>query len=231
MAFLAGSSIVRCACRADKQLLSVNVARTSIYQSLLHVNFSTSSARLDGSSSSPSGSAPPVQSQRSFARSRAPFVPPESYRGSTAETVPSPLTAKILPNGSTSRSRDMFGTQAKREQTKNAKKAGADYVAKQATQEPDNTLSRPSDILRPIKPSDSRTLSIDKADDFARQYRRLMNGVIGFNNIRTELRHQERYEKPKYKRQRLRSARHRRRFANEVGLRVAAVLRAKSQGM
>lgn len=58
-----------------------------------------------------------------------------------------------------------------------------------------------------------------------------MNGVIGANNIRNELRLQERYEKPKYKRQRLRSARHRRRFANEVGLRVAAVLRAKSQGM
>jgi small subunit ribosomal protein MRP21 len=58
-----------------------------------------------------------------------------------------------------------------------------------------------------------------------------MSGVIAMNNIRQELRLEERYEKPKYKRQRLASARHRRRFAREVGLKVAAIMKAKRQGM
>jgi hypothetical protein len=58
-----------------------------------------------------------------------------------------------------------------------------------------------------------------------------MSGVVMMNNYRSELRLLERYEKPKYKRQRLASARHRRRFAYEIGLRVRAVMQAKRQGM
>lgn len=84
---------------------------------------------------------------------------------------------------------------------------------------------------RPSTPTSSRTLLVSKGPNFLRQYRRLMSGIIGLNNVRDELRRQERYEKPKYVRQRLRSARHRRRFALEIATRVSAVMKAKSQGM
>lgn len=84
--------------------------------------------------------------------------------------------------------------------------------------------------LRPATPTSARSLKVG-AEEFQRQYKRLMSGVIAMNNVRQELRLGERYEKPKYKRQRLASARHRRRFAREVGLKVAAIMKAKRQGM
>lgn len=84
--------------------------------------------------------------------------------------------------------------------------------------------------LSPATATSARSLQV-RPEEFQRQYKRLMSGVIAMNNIRQELRLQERYEKPKYKRQRLASARHRRRFAREVGLKVAAIMKAKRQGM
>lgn len=123
----------------------------------------------------------------------------------------------------------IFGT--KRAEIRKAKQQGLQYKeAGRETKEKD-ALPKVYSVARPVKPAESRTLEVRSGEDFARQYRRLMSGVINFNNVKHELRWQERYEKPKYKRQRLRSARHRRRFANEVGIRVAAVLRARSQGM
>lgn len=82
-----------------------------------------------------------------------------------------------------------------------------------------------------VAQSDSRSLPVGANDSFARVYRRLQSGVIAANNVRGELRLLERYEKPHYKAQRLRSALHRRRFALEIGQKVAAVMRAKRQGM
>lgn len=82
-----------------------------------------------------------------------------------------------------------------------------------------------------VAQSDSRSLAVNTNDTFARVYRRLQSGVIAANNVRGELRLLERYEKPHYKAQRLRSALHRRRFALEIGQKVAAVMRAKRQGM
>ena len=84
--------------------------------------------------------------------------------------------------------------------------------------------------LQPATPTSARSLPV-RMEEFQRQYKRLMSGVIAMNNVRQELRLEERYEKPKYKRQRLASARHRRRFAREVGLKVAAIMKAKRQGM
>lgn len=85
--------------------------------------------------------------------------------------------------------------------------------------------------FEPCTPTSSRSIPFNMSRDFERAYRRLQGGVIAVNNIKPELKLLERYEKPHYMRQRLASARHRRRFAREVGLKVAAVMKAKSQGM
>lgn len=160
-------------------------------------------------------------------------MPPENYQHIPSTRGESPLTTKLKEGTSSAASPNaaLFRGSSKRADSKRAKELGKEYKESGLELQPDDTIPITHSIKRPIKPSESRTLEVGAGDEFARQYRRLMNGVIGANNIRQELRLQERYEKPKYKRQRLRSARHRRRFANEVGLRVAAVLRAKSQGM
>lgn len=234
MALLSGSSVLRCACRAEKQILSMNTSRsTSILSSrLAATSFHTSAIHREETSSSSRSTSQIGQSQRFTRRSapRARFVPPEDYAVAAPKT-PSPIMAKLGRSDGEPRS-SVFGIRAeKREASRAAKQAGAEFREERASADTEHTLPKSYATLKPIKPSDSRSLEVGGTEDFAKQYRRLMNGVINFNNIRTELRHQERYEKPKYKRQRLRSARHRRRFAYEVGLRVAAVLRAKSQGM
>lgn len=86
-------------------------------------------------------------------------------------------------------------------------------------------------LPQPVAANSARGISVIHYDNFARQYRRLMSGVIAVNNIKLEQRFLERYEKPKYLRQRLQSNRHRRRFAHEVALKVSAVMKAKRQGM
>ena len=53
-------------------------------------------------------------------------------------------------------------------------------------------------------------------------YRNLM-GTLRRNNVRRELRLEERYEKPNQKRRRLRSERHRRRFADMIRKKVQLV--------
>ncbi|KAL7006715.1 hypothetical protein EMMF5_003601 [Cystobasidiomycetes sp. EMM_F5] len=92
----------------------------------------------------------------------------------------------------------------------------------------DATLSH---IRHSVTPTSSRSVSVSSVDAFAKQYRRLSGGIVNANNLRNEQRLQARYEKPKYMRQRLRSARHRRRFAEFIARKVSAVMRAKHQGM
>ena len=58
-----------------------------------------------------------------------------------------------------------------------------------------------------------------------------VNEILREIGLRSTLRRQARYEKPAAKRVRLRSERHRRRFAARVGDGVAAVMSAKSRGM
>lgn len=236
MTILSGSSLLRCACRTEKQMLSWNASRAASNLSARHLAaaFSSTAASLDtGPTSSGSTSRPnePPASDSRRSRTLAPFRAPENYTTRAPES-PNPIFAKLVKqDGADKQKSAIFGTSNKRVASRAAKEAGAKYKAEQADAEPEHAMTVKERTFRPIKPSDSRSLRVGGTEDFAKQYRRLMGGVINFNNIRTELRLQERYEKPKYKRQRLRSARHRRRFAHEVGLRVAAVLRAKSQGM
>lgn len=58
-----------------------------------------------------------------------------------------------------------------------------------------------------------------------------VNEILREINLRSALRRQARYEKPAAKRVRLRSERHRRRFAARIGDSVAQVMAAKARGM
>jgi small subunit ribosomal protein MRP21 len=72
------------------------------------------------------------------------------------------------------------------------------------------------------KPSDGRVFSVKAHVDVNRAYGSLMS-IIARNGVRKELRFQERYEKPNQKRRRLKSERHRRRFAAAVREKVQLV--------
>ncbi|KAJ1950634.1 hypothetical protein FBU59_000583 [Linderina macrospora] len=63
-----------------------------------------------------------------------------------------------------------------------------------------------------------------------RAYMRL-NRILSDNGIRRELQLRRRYEKPKYKRQRLRQESHARRFKEEVKQKVHLIMRMKNWGM
>ncbi|KAJ2384912.1 hypothetical protein GGI23_006828 [Coemansia sp. RSA 2559] len=64
----------------------------------------------------------------------------------------------------------------------------------------------------------------------AKAYARL-NRIMTTNNVRRELYLRQRYEKPKYKRQRLRFESHARRFKDEVRNKVHLVMKMKSWGI
>ncbi|KAK9900900.1 hypothetical protein P389DRAFT_208320 [Cystobasidium minutum MCA 4210] len=237
------STMLRCACRADKQI-KTSLQLSSLSSMLLKASLSTSAPVAAPASSSPSSASTSSSFSTSSSQNagRVKFTPPENYPGRTSQSAESPIYSKIKGNSSnaqsSSNSKLFRGSGSSsgasnliHPERKQAKAQGKEHKESQQEFETSSTIPEVTNVRPPVEPSHSRTLTISGGDDFARQYRRLMNGVIGLNNIRDELRRQERYEKPKYKRQRLRSARHRRRFANEVGLRVAAVLRAKSQGM
>ncbi|GAA95780.1 uncharacterized protein L969DRAFT_49845 [Mixia osmundae IAM 14324] len=91
--------------------------------------------------------------------------------------------------------------------------------------------SAPSTVqhaISPVMPATSR--SVEVRGDLSRTYANL-RGILNKSDIRSELRLQERYEKPKFTRQRLKSERHRRRFGAAVSEKVGAVLLMKSRGM
>lgn len=74
---------------------------------------------------------------------------------------------------------------------------------------------------RPVIPSDGRSVPVSNGD-IGRAMNNL-NAIFRANNVRTELRLGERYEKPNQKRRRLASERHRRRFAHMVREKVQLV--------
>lgn len=82
--------------------------------------------------------------------------------------------------------------------------------------------------IGPAKPATTTTgRSVSAANSYgnnsaAMLYRNLM-GTLRRNNVRRELRLEERYEKPNQKRRRLRSERHRRRFADMIRKKVQLV--------
>ncbi|KAJ1876242.1 hypothetical protein H4R99_006414 [Coemansia sp. RSA 1722] len=58
-----------------------------------------------------------------------------------------------------------------------------------------------------------------------------LNRILAENNVRRELSLRKRYEKPKYKRQRLRRESHARRFKDEVRKKVHLIMQMKNWGM
>ena len=79
----------------------------------------------------------------------------------------------------------------------------------------------------PATPTTGRTVSAANSygnNSAAMLYRNLM-GTLRRNNVRRELRLEERYEKPNQQRRRLRSERHRRRFADMIRKKVQLVRR------
>lgn len=77
----------------------------------------------------------------------------------------------------------------------------------------------------PATPTTGRSVSASNSygsSSAAMLYRNLM-GTLRRNNVRRELRLEERYEKPNQKRRRLRSERHRRRFADMIRKKVQLV--------
>jgi ribosomal protein S21 len=75
---------------------------------------------------------------------------------------------------------------------------------------------------RPRKPRDGRVFEVRSNVDVGSAYSRLMS-LLAKNNVRRELRLEENYEKPNQKRRRLKSERHRRRFAAAVREKVQLV--------
>lgn len=76
---------------------------------------------------------------------------------------------------------------------------------------------------KPAKPMAGRSCDVDGVQiDAARGYG-ILNSILGRNNVRYELRLKERYEKPNQEKRRLRSQRHRRRFADAVRQKVQLV--------
>ncbi|GAA6034836.1 hypothetical protein JCM8097_009325 [Rhodosporidiobolus ruineniae] len=77
----------------------------------------------------------------------------------------------------------------------------------------------------PVTTTSARSFAVVNRD-VARAYRNL-NRVMQENNVRRELKRQERFESPSNKRVRLTSERHRRRFKVAVGKAVALAMRMK----
>ncbi|KAI5478498.1 hypothetical protein MNV49_005026 [Pseudohyphozyma bogoriensis] len=75
----------------------------------------------------------------------------------------------------------------------------------------------------PVTPNSARSFAV-KGGNVASAYR-LLNRTLNENNVRRELRTQERFERPSDKRCRLDSERHRRRFKVAVGKAVGQAIR------
>lgn len=81
----------------------------------------------------------------------------------------------------------------------------------------------------PASPFSGRSIRVTPQADPARAYAQLAV-LLRRNNIRQELRLQDRYEKPNEERRRKKSERHRRRFADMVRRKVQLVMAIKARG-
>ncbi|SJX64545.1 related to MRP21-mitochondrial ribosomal protein of the small subunit [Sporisorium reilianum f. sp. reilianum] len=81
----------------------------------------------------------------------------------------------------------------------------------------------------PATPFSGRSIRVTPQADPARAYAQLST-LLRRNNLRQELRLQERYEKPNEERRRKKSERHRRRFADMVRRKVQLVMAIKARG-
>ncbi|PWY98759.1 hypothetical protein BCV70DRAFT_163846 [Testicularia cyperi] len=81
----------------------------------------------------------------------------------------------------------------------------------------------------PASPFSGRSIRVTPQSDPARAYGQL-SVLLRRNNVRQELRLQQRYEKPNEERRRKKSERHRRRFADMVRQKVQLVMAIKARG-
>ncbi|CDR98828.1 related to MRP21-mitochondrial ribosomal protein of the small subunit [Sporisorium scitamineum] len=81
----------------------------------------------------------------------------------------------------------------------------------------------------PATPFSGRSIRVTPQADPARAYAQL-SVLLRRNNVRQELRLQQRYEKPNQERRRKKSERHRRRFADMVRGKVQLVMAIKARG-
>lgn len=81
----------------------------------------------------------------------------------------------------------------------------------------------------PATPFSGRSIRVTPQADPARAYGQL-SVLLRRNNVRQELRLQQRYEKPNEERRRKKSERHRRRFADMVRKKVQLVMAIKARG-
>ncbi|ETS64496.1 hypothetical protein PaG_00958 [Moesziomyces aphidis] len=81
----------------------------------------------------------------------------------------------------------------------------------------------------PATPFSGRSIRVTPSADPARAYAQLAT-LLKKNNVRGELRLQQRYEKPNEERRRKKSERHRRRFADMVRKKVQLVMAIKARG-
>ncbi|KAN0061701.1 hypothetical protein ACQY0O_005693 [Thecaphora frezii] len=81
----------------------------------------------------------------------------------------------------------------------------------------------------PSTPHSGRSVVVAPQSDPARAYSQLA-ALLRRNNVRNELRLQQRYEKPNEEKRRKKSERHRRRFADMVRKKVQLVMAIKARG-
>lgn len=81
----------------------------------------------------------------------------------------------------------------------------------------------------PATPFSGRSIRITPQADASRAYGQLST-LLNRNNVKQELRLQQRYEKPNEERRRKKSERHRRRFADMVRRKVQLVMAIKARG-
>ncbi|POY72607.1 hypothetical protein BMF94_4435 [Rhodotorula taiwanensis] len=101
------------------------------------------------------------------------------------------------------------------------------YGANPSTPEQIWAFTPPVKYTPPVTLTSARSFAV-RDGNVARAYRNL-NRTLRENNVRLELRRQERFESPSNKRVRLNSERHRRRFKVAVGKAVALAMRMKDK--
>ncbi|GAA5825552.1 hypothetical protein JCM3770_000124 [Rhodotorula araucariae] len=107
----------------------------------------------------------------------------------------------------------------------NSSQSPRSLTARPATPEQTWQHTPPVPYSLPVTTTSARSFAV-RDGNVARAYRTL-NRVLQENNVRRELKRQERFESPSNKRVRLNSERHRRRFKVAVGKAVSLALRTK----
>ncbi|GAA5951177.1 hypothetical protein JCM8115_005078 [Rhodotorula mucilaginosa] len=177
---------------------------------------------------------------------RAYSTQPPASVGSTAEDAPSPAAPsspsseldQVIKSISASKGKGRLPHGAAAAQRTHSARPSAEYSSLYSSPSPRSaqTASTPEQIWAftppvvytpPVSLTSARSFAV-RDGNVARAYRNL-NRTLRENNVRLELRRQERFESPSNKRVRLNSERHRRRFKVAVGKAVALAMRMKDK--